>query len=299
MKIFVVGAAGFIGFNIATLLRRKGYEVYGLTRSPEKAKRLMQHEIIPVIGSMQDESTYQAVAEKCAVMIHAAADYANDQFGFDKKIIKAFFDTAKNSPERKTLIYTSGVWVYGDSNGKTIDESTPLNPADNVKGREEVEALVMSDKNVRSIILRPSMVYGKQGSLTNLWCDDAKRGDFIRVIGDGTNHYPMVHVDDLAQAFLLALESDVDHEAFNLAEDAHFTVNDVVAAIVKASDFKGEIKHLTPEEAESYVGGMAKPLAFDLHIDSQKAKRMLGWQVLRHGFVEEVERYYLAWKASR
>ena len=54
MNVFVTGATGYIGLNVATAYRRAGHEVWGLTRSPQKANILARREIRPVTGSMQD-----------------------------------------------------------------------------------------------------------------------------------------------------------------------------------------------------------------------------------------------------
>ncbi|MCH7973786.1 MAG: NAD-dependent epimerase/dehydratase family protein [Bacteroidetes bacterium] len=45
MKIFVTGATGYIGFNVANKFRQNGFKVYGLTRSTDKAKKLYKNEI--------------------------------------------------------------------------------------------------------------------------------------------------------------------------------------------------------------------------------------------------------------
>ncbi|MCB0300059.1 MAG: NAD-dependent epimerase/dehydratase family protein [Calditrichaeota bacterium] len=57
MKVFITGATGYIGFNVALAFRRAGYEIWGLTRSREKARLLLQSEIHPVIGSLDEPKT--------------------------------------------------------------------------------------------------------------------------------------------------------------------------------------------------------------------------------------------------
>ena len=74
MNVFITGATGYIGFNVAQAFRRTGHQVWGLTRSAAKATMLEQQEIWPVIGSLQQPDSYKAVAEQCTVLIHCAAD---------------------------------------------------------------------------------------------------------------------------------------------------------------------------------------------------------------------------------
>ena len=58
MQVFVTGATGYIGFAVATALRRHGHRVFGLARSDAKAARLTRHEIEPVIGDLSGPKTY-------------------------------------------------------------------------------------------------------------------------------------------------------------------------------------------------------------------------------------------------
>jgi nucleoside-diphosphate-sugar epimerase len=67
MKVFITGATGYIGFNVAQAYRRAGHEVWGLTRSEEKKKLLESNEVHPVIGSMQQPESFLPAAEPCSV----------------------------------------------------------------------------------------------------------------------------------------------------------------------------------------------------------------------------------------
>ena len=67
MKLFITGATGYIGFNVATTFRRAGYSVWGLTRSQEKASLLAGHEIQPVIGTLQEPDTFTALAAESEI----------------------------------------------------------------------------------------------------------------------------------------------------------------------------------------------------------------------------------------
>ena len=52
-------------------------------------------------------------------------------------------------------------------------------------------------------------------------------------------------------------------------------------------------------EAAQRLGPLAEPLGFSQHVDSSKAARLLGWRPRHAGFVDEVDRLYLAWRAHR
>src|SRR5437867_7160365 len=72
MRVFVTGATGYVGFAVATALRRAGHDVYGLTRGAAKASQLARQEIHPVQGDIGDPKSYADAAEECSVLVHAA-----------------------------------------------------------------------------------------------------------------------------------------------------------------------------------------------------------------------------------
>ncbi len=129
MKILVTGATGFIGFNVACALRRAGHEVCGLARSEQKARLLLQQEIVPVIGTLQDSAAWRERAAECSVLIHAAADFkADDPSLLDRQTVEALLASAMAGARPKMVIYTSGAWVYGNTGARPVDETTPLRP---------------------------------------------------------------------------------------------------------------------------------------------------------------------------
>ena len=88
MKVFVTGATGYVGFNVASAFRRAGHDVWGLVRSPEKSETLAMNEIHPVMGSMEQPQSYLSIAEECSVFIHAAFDMQADTVALDKTTVE-------------------------------------------------------------------------------------------------------------------------------------------------------------------------------------------------------------------
>src|SRR5437773_1082466 len=295
MQVFVTGATGYIGFAVATALRRHGHRVFGLARSDAKAARLTRHEIEPVIGDLSGPKTYADVAAQCSVLIHTAFDYSADGVAKNKLTIDTLLDAAGRGAQPKTLVFTSGAWVYGDTGGRMVDETTPLNPIKLVAWRPAHEQLVLRATSVRGLVIRPGCVYGGAGGLTAPWF--AKPGE--TVIGDGRQRWTMVHVDDLADAYVRAAESGLAGEIFNVTDRSRFTVLELATAAARAAGYKGEIRPLPLAEARKTMGDFADALALNQHVDSGKAVRLLGWQPRHGGFLDEVEVLYGAWKANQ
>jgi len=299
MKVFITGATGYIGFNVATALRRAGHEVWGLARTEEKAQLLARNEIHPIPGSLQAPDSFRARAEQCSVLIHAAADYTTDTFALDQKVVGELLNAARRGARPKTLIYTSGVWVHGDTGGKLVDETAPPAPPKLVSLRPVTEELVLKASGVRGLIIRPGCVYGRQGGLTGVWFKGAHTDKALKVVGDGNNRWAMVHVDDLADGYVRAAESGLAGEAFNLVDRSRSPVGEMARYVACAAGYEGTTAFVPVAEAAKTFGDTAECVAMDQQIDGRKATRLLGWQPKHNGFIDEVETYFASWKAAQ
>jgi nucleoside-diphosphate-sugar epimerase len=299
MKVFVTGATGYVGSHVARALRRAGHRVWGLVRSETKARTLRAAEIEPVLGDMQRPETYARIAEECAVLIHCAADSKSGVVAPDRAVVDAFLDAAVHGARPKTIVFTSGAWVYGSTGDRPVDETTPLHPARLVAWRPAHEQLVLDSKVARGLVVRPGCVYGGAGGLTGMWFEGAGAGEPFRVVGDGRNRWAMVHVDDVADGYVRVAESGLAAEIFNLTDNSRSTIGEMAAAAGRAAGYRGEIGLVAVEEASKTMGDFAEALALDQHIDSQKAVRMLGWQPKHGGFMDEVPTYFASWRAAR
>ncbi len=297
MNVFITGATGYIGLAVSKALRRAGHDVFGLTRSKEKATMLEANEIHPVTGSMQEPESYMKTAESCGVLIHAAADYQNDTVDLDKQTVQTMLKLGEKGATPKTFIYTSGCWVVGNTGWKAADETTPLKPAPSVTWRPEIEQKVLQSESVKGLVIRPGCVYGERGGLTGMWFNGAVNGT-LSVVGDGSNRWTMIHVDDLADAYVRVVESGLSGEIFNVSDRSRYTVKEMVEAVARAISYKGEIEYQPVDIAAKEMGPVAEALALDQHVDAKKAGRLLGWQPKFGGFVDEAETFFHAWKAA-
>ena len=295
MRIFVTGASGYIGSSVALACRRAGHDVFGLVRSKEKARELARNEIRPVVGTLQNPETYLSFARHCAVLIHTAFDPQGGA-ALDKAAVETLLNAGEKGAQPKTFIYTSGVWANGDTKCALVDETTPPAPIQAVAHRPAVEALVLGSSITKGIVIRPGLGYGGRGGLTGMWFQGAIKDKSVKVIGDGNNHLPPIHVEDLADSYLRAAESGLGRELFLLADASTATAKQMATAAAKAAGYHGEVQLWPAAEAAKAMGVWVEGLALDQHIDSGKARRLLGWEPKHRPFVEEAGTYFEAWK---
>lgn len=257
------------------------------------------NEINPIIGSLQQPDSFKAIAAISDTIIHAAIDYQADSVALDTATVQTLLDAAPSSPAPKTLIYTSGVWVYGNMRGRPVTEEAPLAPAQAVAWRPAVEQIVLNADGVHGIVMRPGVVYGRGGGLTGLWFEGSSNGGVLQVVGDGHNHWAMVHVDDLAQGYLRAAQSHVSGEVFNLVDSSRAIVMQMASAAAQAVGKIRQIEFIPVDKAAREMGPIAEALALDQVVDATKARRLLNWQPKHTGFIAEVYTYFSAWQASQ
>lgn len=277
MNVFITGASGYIGFQVALRFAKAGYRVFGHLRKKEKAPLLWQNEVIPWIKPLEELSQDIDIAIDCS-----GADFQKSQ-----KIVETLL---RQKP--KVFLYTSGVWVYGNSNEKLL-ETSPLSPLDIVSWRPHIEKLALAYPH--TIIIRPAHVYGLRGALTNLLFSEAKKGciDFVKGID---NFWSFIHVLDLAELYFLAAEKKIFGETINGVEGKSLPLKAIIEKIAEVSHAK--IKLGSKEEFFQKHGPLAEGLLIDQkEISGRKAKNLLGLSCRKNDLIEEMEFYWNVWNS--
>jgi nucleoside-diphosphate-sugar epimerase len=218
LRVLVAGAAGVIGRRLVPLLRERGYEVYGTTRSPARAEDLGRAGAHPIILDAFDrKAVMDAVsAVRPRVLIHQLTDLSG---GFAPERVaetlarnsrlrtegtRNLVDAARVADVRR-LIAQSLAWVYAPGHEPHVEDD-PLDReaegtrAVTVKGVLALESAVLDAAPIEGLVLRYGWFYGA-----------------------GANKEPAgsppVHVDAAANAAVLAVERGTPG-VYNIAEPA-------------------------------------------------------------------------------
>jgi nucleoside-diphosphate-sugar epimerase len=273
MNIFVTGATGYIGSAGARQLLASGHQVTGLARSEESARRMSEFGVHPVPGDMMDRNSVLAAARHADAAVHAGSPGNESNFEADKITVGAILDVFAETG--KCFVYTSGIWILGPTGAEVADEAWPINPFPMVAWRPEVERRVLhvAEHGVRTVVIRPGIVYGQGKGIPAMLRPRADGA--VPFIGDGSNHWPLVDVDDLARLYELAIEKAAAGSLF-LAVSENLLVKDVAEAM---RDGQGALRteSIPLETARVRLGQFADALVMDQQAAGDCARLMLGW----------------------
>jgi nucleoside-diphosphate-sugar epimerase len=277
MEVFLTGATGYIGSAVAEALQKAGHKVTGLARTPEKAKLLEARGVRACLGDLLMPETVAAAASAADGVIHTANTNDANSAQADAAVVRAILKSLEGTG--KPFVYTSGVWVLGSTGEKAADEQAPVNPTPLVAHRAAIEQEVLGYKShgVRTIVIRPALVYGRGGSIPRMIVQSARDTGAARYVGDGRNRWPFVDVDDLAHLYVLALEKAPPGSLFNAAHGPSYRVLEVAEAASIGAGAKGKTQAWPLEEARKTMHAFADALVLDQQVSGEKARRELGW----------------------
>jgi nucleoside-diphosphate-sugar epimerase len=291
MRVFLTGGTGYLGSAILEALVRGGHQVDALVRHGEKAAAVTARGARPVLGNLATPSSYAAAASDADGVIHAAIDGSPRAPQFDI----ALLDTVLAPSERpgRFFIYTSGVWILGPT-PSPADENAPVNPAEISAWRAPHEQRVLEARGLRTIVVRPAIVYGGARGIVGDLLRDAANG-LVRVIGRGDNHWPLVYDRDLADLYgRLAASADASG-VFHANDEGDERVSDLVEAIAGHVNVRPSVRHVPIAEARKKMGAYADALAMDQVVRSPRA-RALGWTPTLRSVAGNVPRLYEEWR---
>jgi nucleoside-diphosphate-sugar epimerase len=283
MRIFVTGGSGYIGRAVLAELRRRGHAVAALARSDAAVAIVSGLGATPVPGSLAALDVVERAARDNDATIHIAGIASPDDVAREAAALDALLRVATAG---YPLVYTSGAWVYGDRGDAVVDEEAPPNPIALVAWRPGHEQRVLTAAG-RGVVIRPGVVYGDGGGIVGGFVASAQAGP-LKIVGNGTNRWPTVRVDALAELYAAAVEQPAARGIYNAVAAASVPYVEIARAASRAGGGNGAIEHLTYENAVSTMGPFAEALVLDLLVSADKAKRELGWNPHRPTVLEEL-----------
>ena len=280
MRVFITGATGYIGGAVVEALRRAGHDVGALVRPDADTRTLRDLGVVVVAGDLRSLPSLSSQLEHYDAFVHTA-QAKQDTVNADRAAVDTF------TAQRRHFVYTSGVWVLG--NTARADEASAVNPLSLAAWRPPHEELVLGSGGA---VLRPGCVYGGRQSLLAGWFAAAEQNRPLEVVGDGTNRWTMVHLADLTDCYLRALETRA-RGVLHAIDDTDATLDECAHAVAP----NAAIQHIPLAAARTKLGAFADALAVDQRISSRETRAKLGWTP-RRTFTNSVEEQWREWREA-
>lgn len=297
MNLFVTGASGYIGGSVASRLLEAGHRVRGLTRDADKAEPLRRRGIEPVVGALDDAALLEAEARRADAVVNAAS---SDHRGAVEALVRGLEGSGK------PLLHTSGSsivadYAEGEPSERVFDEDTPPEPVPEKAARVALDRFVLdaATKGVRSVVLCNTLIYGQGSGLHRASVQipslvaQARASGIPRHIGRGLNIWSTVHIEDVAELYLLALER-APAGTFMFVENGEASFAAMVTAIGEKLGL-GPAQSWPVEEAIRAWGFEKAVLALgsNSRVRGERARELVGW-VPKHASVLDALRHDLA-----
>ena len=288
MRVFVTGAAGFIGTATTRELIASGHQVLGLARSEANAKALHGLGATVHQGSLEDLESLREGARESDGTIHLAFDHDFTKFAengqLDKRAIEAMGEVLQGSG--KPLIVTSGTLLVAP--GRVATEADPVMPG--FPRVSESTGLAFAEHGVRAMAVRLPQVHGGEGKcgLVNWLLNIAREKGVSAYIGDGSNRWSGAHRLDVARLYRLALEKGTAGSSYHAVADEGVTARDIAEIVGRHLNLP--VVSIAPDEAGAHFGFMARFAGMDGAASSALTRQWLGWTPTQIGLIADVSR---------
>jgi len=296
MRWAITGGAGFLGLHLARRLLASGHEVRTLDLAPLDDAKLEQN-VEELRGDVRDLSAAARLVQGADVLVHAAAALPIQASRESIRTVNvggtgvAFAAAADAGVGRAVLI--SSTAVYGVPKHHPIAEDAPLVGVGHY-GESKIDAEEVARdfgrRGLEVVIVRPKTFIGPERlGVFEILFDWIREGRGIPILGNGSNRYQLLAVEDLVEATVAAAEKDVAGETFNVGATEFGTVRSDLEGLIAHAGSGSRLRPVPARPAELALRALElarlSPLAEwhyrtahrDSFVDVSKAQRLLGF----------------------
>ena len=294
LKIFVTGAAGFIGSNVVDRLLKLGHSVVGFDNlSTGQIKMLDQATKCPnfqfIHGDLLDQVKLAESMNGCDFVFHFAAN-ADVRYGLDKPQKDLYQNTMATSNvleamrvnKIRRIVFSSTGSVYGEAKIIPTPETENFPVQTSLYGASKVacEGLITSycvGYNFEAYIFRFVSILGERyshGHIFDFYKQLTEHPDQLIVLGDGTQKKSYLYIQDCIDAILHCIDNSIPNKynihIYNLGPDEYVQVKESVNVICEKLQLSPQINFTGGHQG--WIGD--NPFIF---LDTNKIQR-LGWK---------------------
>ena len=294
--VSISGGAGFLGLHLARRVLADGGTVRTLDVAPLDDREL-ERGVQEVRGDIRSERDVRALVDGADVVVHAAAALPIQSSRAAIRSVNVegtanVLACALSAGVRRVVLISSTA-VYGVPKVHPIAEDAPVVGVGHY-GESKIEAEHVAQdfarRGLEVVVLRPKTFLGPERlGVFEILFDWIREGRRIPILGDGSNRYQLLAVDDLVEATISAASGDVAGETFNIGATEFGTVRSDLEALIAHAGSGSRLRPVPARPAELALRALElarlSPLAEwhyrtahrDSYVDVSKAQRLLGF----------------------
>jgi len=295
--VAISGGAGFLGLHLARRLVAGGHEVRTLDLAPLDDAAL-EGRVEELRGDVRRTADARRLVAGADVLVHAAA-------ALPIQVSRAAIRSVNVEGAAVTLaaaaeagvgrvVLISSTAVYGVPERHPIHEDDPLVGVGHY-GESKIEAERLCEafarRGLETVIVRPKTFVGPERlGVFEILFDWIREGRRIPILGDGSNRYQLLAVEDLVDAAVRCLDAPVAGEALNVGAGTFGTVREDLEGLIEHAGSGSRLRPVPARPAEVVLRGLElahlSPLAEwhyrtahkDSFVSIDKARGLLGWE---------------------
>jgi nucleoside-diphosphate-sugar epimerase len=280
MRVFVTGAAGFIGRATVEELHKHGHTVLGLSRNDANDAILSNLGAEIHHGNLDDLESLKSGARAADGVLHLAFnhDFSNYMKSLegDLAAIQAMGDAISGTG--KPLVIASGSLCCVKGKLALEDDEPDREPPFAARqAAADLVAELSKEQGIRGGVVRlPPTVHGEEDrGLIPMFADAARKAGYVTLVGDGANRWPAVHRLDAAALFRLVVEKGRAGGVYHAIAEEDVPMKEIVDIVADAVQAPAQTK--TMEEALQGLGFLSVAFAADNPCSSAQTQKELGW----------------------
>src|SRR5918999_5689012 len=294
----ISGGAGFLGLHLARRLLADGHSVRSLDLVALDRPQL-DGDVHEIRGDVRDEAACRELVDGARILVHAAA--ALPIRGAREEIVSVNVDgtltllSAAAAAGVKRVVLVSSTAVYGVPEKHPIEEDDPLVGV-GYYGESKIAAedvcRAFMRRGLDCVILRPKTFIGPERlGVFEILFDWIREGRRIYVLGDGSNRYQLLGVEDLVEAIVLAgSKRAAEGQTLNIGAKEFGTVRSDLQGLIDHAGSSSRITPIPVRPAEATLRALEiarlsplvewhyKTAHKDSFVDVSRAEQVLAWK---------------------
>ena len=266
MHVLVLGGTGSIGAPVVRALVGRGHHVIALARSDSSATKVASLGANPLGGDIAAAERWLPALPPLDAVVHLACDFGSAMIDVDRRLLDGLLPHLAAQPNQARFIYTGGCWLFGATGNEVANEQSPFRPLQAFAWMVPHLQRILETKGIAPIVIHPAMVY------------EPAAGVFAYFVAEARKRRPLVHRDDLADLYVLALERGTSRTSYIGAAIPGLPIGRIARAIAQRFGLRDQVPQIVSADViAAELGDWARGRAMDQQLSGEKARRELGW----------------------